>query len=109
MAKSEEILHPAVEAFIRALAREAARRDHFEETEPEPQPARHKSRVKAVIVVPDGQGGYKEAIRDEKQFKLFLEQASKVAEDMRAGRDDALGIRKALRERDAKRRRGRQP
>ena len=112
--KKGKTLDPAVEALIRALAVEAVRRDYRKEGHGEPNPldseppTRQKNRLQVVVRVPDGQGDYKKIIHHEKQSETFVKKVKQAAEDMRAGRDDELGIRKALREIDAKRRRGRE-
>ncbi|WP_163880657.1 hypothetical protein [Rhizobium laguerreae] len=99
-------LDPVLADFIRALARETARIDHERmmrgekvSTEIEIRPAR-KFRGKIRSRVPDGQGGYTWVEEDFQQFnqrrQLFLEQMMRVVADMRAGRDDEIGLSKLL-------------
>lgn len=101
MMKPKKTLDPDVEAFIRALAQEDAKRDHFRELRGEPAPLdddipeRHKNRLKVVIRVPDGCGGYKK-ISPSERFEASRELIRKAIEDIEAGRDDELGIGKAL-------------
>lgn len=97
---------PDIEAFIRALAREAARQDHDEklkgklEPPAEAEPPAAKSRIKVVLRVPDGQGGYTtrpaRTHEHDEEMRLITEHYLEAAEEWKAGRHDQYGISKLL-------------
>lgn len=95
-------LDPAIEEFIKALARAAAQQDHDEifkgkKRRPvEPGPPAPKSRLKVVLRIADGQGGYRLYQPEDSRRELFQKDMQRLLGDWKAGHHDDLGLSKRL-------------
>lgn len=89
-----ERLDPDLAEFVRALARQAARDDHEGKTLALHDPAA-PGRMRAVLRVADGRGGHRFFTPDGHRQRSFLKQCLKAIDDLKAGREDELGISKA--------------